>query len=201
MMLQQCLLILWMLLGLHAPAEPQWQLVKEGEGIKVYTANSAATDFKTIKVVAVFDGTVEKFLAILLDVGKQPDWVYGTSHAHLIKKVSAQEIHYYVETDLPWPANNRDTIIRMRLKENQDENALTITSVGEPQALPLQEGKVRVQHMAASWEVAAAGHDKISITYQLQVDPDGSLPAWIVNLFVSKGPYETFRNLSALLKK
>jgi hypothetical protein len=49
--------------------------------------------------------------------------------------------------------------------------------------------------------VAAAGHDQISITYQLQVDPDGSLPAWIVNLFVSKGPYETFRNLSALLKK
>jgi hypothetical protein len=200
-MLQKSLLYIGLLLGLQTPARPEWQLIKEGYGIKVYSAGAGTADFKSIKAVAVFNGTVENFLAILLDIGNQPQWVYGTRHAHLIKKVNNQEMLYYVETALPWPADNRDAVIRMRIKENKINNTLTVTSVGEPQALPVQGRKVRVPHFDARWEVKPAGKDKISLTYLLDIDPGGSLPAWITNLFVSKGPYETFRKLSDQLKK
>ena len=201
MLLQKSLLYICLLLGLPATAGPQWHLIKEGHGIKVYTAATGPGAYKSIKAKAVFTGTVEKFRALLLDIAKQPQWVYGTRHAHLIKKVNHQELLYYVETALPWPAANRDAVIRMRLKENKALHTLTVTSVGEPQAFPVQDGKVRVPHFNARWEVKPAGKDKISLTYLLDIDPGGSLPAWITNLFLSKGPYETFRNLSDQLKK
>jgi hypothetical protein len=200
MLLQKSLLYIWLLLGLQATAGAQWHLIKEGHGIKVYTANTGPTAYKSIKAVAVFNGTVEKFRAVLLDIAKQPQWVYGTRHAHLIKKMNKGELLYYVETALPWPADNRDAVIRMRIKENKAHNTITVTSVGEPQAFPVQNNKVRVPHFDARWEVKPAGENKISLTYLLDIDPGGSLPAWITNLFVSKGPYETFRNLSDQLK-
>jgi hypothetical protein len=201
MNLRNGLLLLVMLMGLPVAATPQWQLIKEDRGIKVYTAPAGRADFKSIKAVAVFEGTVEKFQAILLDVGRQPAWVYGTRQAYLVKKVSNQEILYYVETQLPWPAANRDAVIRMKIKGNPATNTLTVSSVGEPQALPRQEKKVRVPHFAAQWEIKGLSKNRISITYLLELDPGGRLPPWMVNLFISKGPYETFRNLAGLLKK
>jgi hypothetical protein len=198
MLLQKSLLYIGLLL---ATAGPQWHLIKEGHGIKVYTAATGPGAYKSIKAEAVFTGTMETFKTLLLDIAKQPQWVYGTRHAHLIKKVNNQELLYYVETALPWPADNRDAVIRMRLRENKALQTLTVTSVGEPQALPVQDSKVRVPHFDARWEVKPAGKDKISLTYLLDIDPGGTLPAWITNLFISKGPYETFRNLSDQLKK
>jgi hypothetical protein len=200
-MLLRISLLLWgLLLGRQAPEAPHWHLVKEGHGIKVYTAGTGTSDFKSIKAVAVLDGTLEGFLAILLDVKRQPDWVYATSQAYLVTQVSKRELVYYVETNLPWPADNRDAVIRMKIKENPAGSSLTITSMGEPRALPPRDGKVRVPHFVGRWEVKAAGKNKISLTYLLEVNPGGSLSPMIVNLFTSKGPYETFRNLSALLK-
>jgi hypothetical protein len=195
------LFYLSMMLGLPATTPPAWQLVRQGHGIQVYTADAGDSDFKTIKVVAVFEGSWERFMAIALDVANQPNWVYGTRRASIIRKVGSRELLYQVETDLPWPASDRHSIIRMKIKENPADNIFTITSVGEPQALPPPQKMIRVPQYGAKWEVRQVGKDKLSFTYLLEVDPGGSLPPWIVNLFVSKGPYETFRNLSGLLKK
>jgi hypothetical protein len=40
----------------------------------------------------------------------------------------------------------------------------------------------------------------INIVYTFDADPGGSLPAWLVNMFADKGPYESFKKLSVLLK-
>jgi hypothetical protein len=192
----------WLCLLLAGPvaAETRWQLVKEGHGIRIYTAVSGPRDFKSIKAVAVFEGTLEKFIAVVLDIENQPNWVYGTRRSAILKKVSNREILYYVETDLPWPASNRDAVIRTRVKENQADNLLSVTAVGEPRAYPTQDKLVRVPHFSATWQVRTVGKNKLSLTYLLDVNPGGSLPPWIVNLFVTKGPYESFRKLSGLLK-
>jgi len=48
--------------------------------------------------------------------------------------------------------------------------------------------------------VRDAGANKIQVRYFLNIDPGGAIPAWITNLFITKGPYETFVNLAKQLK-
>src|SRR5438874_7762877 len=48
-----------------------WQLVKDKDGIKVYTANAASSSLKYIKVEAILDGTVDKFSTVFRDVPNQ----------------------------------------------------------------------------------------------------------------------------------
>ncbi len=200
MTLQKFVLVLSILLKVYLGAQAQWQLEKEENGIKVYTAPPASPHIHSIKTVAQFNGTCQKIIAIFQDVAKQPQWVYATKQAYIIKKISGNEFLYYVETALPWPAKNRDAAVRMKIDQNAAGNRVTITTSGEPQTTPVQNGKVRVPLFKGKWEVKAVGTNQIAIEYYLDMDPGGNMPAWITDLFIAKGPYETFHNLSRLLE-
>jgi len=186
--------------GYSSFSQTNWELTKNKDGIKVYTANEANSKLKSIKVEAVFTGTLQKLVGILRNVNNNKDWVYSTKQAKLIKEINANELFYYSETQLPWPVSNRDIPVRMHLNLNTVNNTLQVTAVGEPNAYPEQKGIVRIQYFNSSWNVKFDGKNKISIVYFLKMDPSGTVPAQVTNMFITKGPYETFANLSRLLQ-
>jgi len=58
-----------------------------------------------------------------------------------------------------------------------------------------------VPHYKANWRVTMPTASTIQINYLLEIDPGGSIPAWIANSFADKGPYGTFSNIAEQLKK
>jgi len=194
-------LVFFFALAVKASAQQGWELSKDKNDIKVYTRKTDSSDFKSVKVEAVFTGSCEKLAGILMGVDKNIKWVYNTKSLHLIQRFNANELIYYAETSLPWPMRNRDQAIRINLFPDSINHALKITTVGEPKAIPETKGIVRVPYFLGVWQVKEIANKEISIEYYLNVDPGGSIPAWISNMFVAKGPYETFINLSKLLKQ
>lgn len=181
--------------GAQVPAGLNWQLVKEGKGIEVYSAPVPASGLKYIKVSAELGGTLEAVNALFHDIGRQPAWVYGTRRAHLVQRTDDNHLLYYNETDLPWPVSNREVFIRMTLDEDPSHHTLAIDQEAVPSAQPVSKGFVRVTHLTGHWLFRDEGNGRLHADYTLYVDPAGSLPAWVVNLFVAKGPYETFVKL------
>lgn len=184
-----------------AKAQQDWHLVKDRNGIKVYAASSDTSKIKYVKTVAIIDGTIPKLISVFKDIDGQKQWVFNTKQASTIKKYSDTDVLYYVETSLPWPMQNRDVPIHMKIDENKSNNTVMIITVGEPAAAPLKNGKVRVKSFYGKWDVKQIANNKLSIDYFLYVDPSGSIPAWITNMFITKGPYETVSHLAGQLKK
>lgn len=180
--------------------QPEWELSKEGDGIKVYTAKMNNSGFKSVKVECVMEGTIEKLVTVLKNVDGNNHWVYNTKQTHLVKNISDNEFVYYAETSLPWPLRNRDMVINMLFEKNDQGNQLTVKATGVKDQEPEKDGKVRVPYFDGLWEVTQTDAAHITINYRLSVDPGGSVPAWAYNMFVSKGPYKTFNNLAGLLK-
>ena len=194
------ILSIWLFIHSYSSfSQINWELAKDKNGIKVYTATEDGSKIKSIKVEAVLTGTLQKLVKILLDVENNKEWVYNTKQTYILKAVNANEILYYSETALPWPVANRDIPVRMRLNFNTTNNTLRVTAAGEPNAYPVQKNIVRIQLFNSSWEVKPEGKNKIRIVYFLKIDPSGNVPAAVTNMFVTKGPYETFDNLSKLL--
>ena len=187
--------------SINAHAQQDWELSKNKNGIKVYTRKTDSSDFKAVRVDAVLTGTTERLIDILMGIEKNIKWVYHTKTLRLIKRYNETELIYYAETSLPWPMKNRDQAIRIKVFPDSANRKVKITTVGEPGAIPATKGIVRVPYFLGIWDVRALNNHEISIQYYLNVDPGGSIPAWISNMFVAKGPYETFINLSNLLKK
>lgn len=177
-----------------------WHLVKDEKGIQVFTAPVGSSSRKYIKVSATLDGSLQSVEKLFRDIDSQKAWVYGTRKSYLVQKIDTRHLLYYNETNVPWPASNRDVVIRMKFEEDPERNMLVITQTAEPNAVLVNKGIVRVSHLSGYWQFHKENEGRFHVDYYLDIDPAGSIPIWVVNLFIAKGPYETFIKLREQLR-
>ncbi len=194
------LLLLSLITSLTATAQKQWKLTKNQDGIKIFTADDGVTKFKSVRVQCVLEGTVSKLASILRNVKAYDGWIYKTKQAYILKQTNASDFVYYLETNMPWPVKNRDGIYHLKMNYDSANGKLDITGASEPTLIPVKEDLVRISTIKTGWHVTEANRH-ITIDYFFEVDPGGSLPAWVANMFADKGPFETFKQLAVLLKK
>jgi hypothetical protein len=197
----KALLLFFTVSYMYVFCQDEWELSREGNGIKVYTGKINNSNFRSVKIECTMEGTIDKLIEVLKNVDGNSHWVYNTKQTHMVKNISDHEFIYYAETSLPWPLKNRDMAINMLFDKDASGNNLTVKATGVKDAVPEQEGKVRVPYFDGLWQVTQSDAGHITIHYVLSVDPGGSVPSWAYNMFVSKGPYKTFNNLAALLKQ
>lgn len=178
-----------------------WKLEKDKNGIKVYSSDMSNSSFKAVKVECTLTGSYTKLVSILTKVPQFSNWIYNTKLSKLVRQTTPLDFVYYSETHLPWPLSNRDAVIHLRIRTDSLPRVLTIMGSGVPDLVPEIPGKVRVSKYAASWKVTMPTAKTIKIYYVLELNPGGSIPAWVANSFSDKGPFETFSNLAELLKK
>lgn len=180
--------------------QSDWKLTKSKNGINVYTSAVANSSFKAVKVECTISGTYAKLMALLQDVDGFEDWIYKTKKSKILKKNSPNDFIYYSETSMPIPFSNRDVVIRMQIKTDSLPKFLTIQGGHQLDLIPEIPGRQRITHYKASWKVTMPTANTIHIVYFMEVDPGGSLPAWLANSFADTGPYHTFSNLADKLK-
>ena len=179
-----------------------WILRKEKDGIFVYDLKTDTTRFNSIKVETELIGKVEDLMLILLDVENHAQWAYGTKSAALLQRISEKEIIFYKELKSPaFVVSDRDIVIRLKVIPNPSSNSIQVESTALPDFIPPKANLVRVPLSNETWIITPLAEQKIKVHYYLQFDPGGVLPPLLVNLFISKGPYETFTNLREILKK
>ncbi len=193
------LICILLLLHLTSDAQPIWKLVKEKNGIKVFFSDGEHTSFKKIRVQTNLDGSFAKLTNILMDADSHHHWVYKTKQSKLLKKFSANEMIYYSETSMPWPVSNRDAVVRLTINPDTTKGTMAIRAVSEPAYLQKKQGLIRIPYSVATWQIIKKGK-QLNVDYTFDVDPGGSLPAWLVNLMADKGPYESFLGLSRIMR-
>lgn len=182
-----------------ALAAEKWELKKEEDGIKIYTRTVANSPYKALRAAFSMKGTADILEDILLDISRQKDWVYSTKASSTVSRNGAHELIYYSEKSMPWPITNRDAVIRITV--NRSSAGMLVSAVSVDGVVPAKEGIIRVPFSKVTWKVTANGDNMLNIDYEAIVDPGGSLPAWVVNMFSTKGPLETFKSLRAISEK
>ncbi|WP_255563689.1 START domain-containing protein [Mucilaginibacter rivuli] len=190
-----------LLAGLFVQAQSTWKLATEKEGIKVYTRPVPNSKIKALKADCIMDGKLSQFVAVILDVAGSEKWVYHAKNVKLLKQTSPSELYYYSEVAVPWPFENRDYIAHIIVNQNAKTKIVTIDAPCLPDMVPLKESLVRIVHSTGKWLVAPLPNNKLHVTYEIEVDPAGAVPAWLINLFATKGPLETFEKLKLELPK
>src|SRR5262250_2021930 len=113
-----------------------WKLDKNKDGIKVYLAENPKSKFKSIKVECTLLGTYDKLIAILTDIDHLKGWVYNTKTSYLIKRLSPYDLYYYTETSIPWPMENRDAVVHLKIAKDSAQNFMKILSTNENRIIP-----------------------------------------------------------------
>ena len=193
---------LLLVLGMNsASAQNDWKLSIEKDGIKVYTSMVPDSKVKAIKVECDLNAAPSQLVALVMDVTTAPDWVSHVKSAKLIKQVSPEELYYYTEVSLPWPAANRDFVAHLIVSQNPDTKVVTIDGPAVPGFVPVKKGIVRIDHSFGKWIITPAGPSQLHVEYSIHVDPGGSLPSWLVNMFATDAPLQIFKSLKTQLQK
>lgn len=178
-------------------AQENWKLIKKENGIEIYTSDS--TKYHSFKGHTILDNSIHSFVAFLNDMDEYVNWGYKTKEVSLLKKSGDTLQIYHVITQVPFPYKNREGTYQNKFKWNSDSSTLLV-DINTLEGYKENEAFVRVQGNGF-WKVVVLPSGKLDITFQMQIDPGGNMPAWLVNMFIGSTPYHTLVNLQKLIKK
>ncbi len=183
-------------------AESGWKRVKNSNGIQVYTRSVAGSDLDEFKGITVVDARIEVIGEVIRDVPAQSQWMADCLEGRIIKKFSDNDMLVYNVTDVPWPLDDRDVLVRSRGKIDMAKGVVDVvfTSVTDA-SVPPKKGRVRMKDFYGRWLLERVDTEKTRVTYIIKANPGGSIPASVANLSSKKIPYETLKNLKKMAKK
>lgn len=186
--------LIFSLFSSTAKSQGNCNLKKDNNGIKVYLCDSKLSDFKSIVVELDMPATLSQYAAHVFAIENYKYWHYKAIEPHLLKRVSNTELYYYSEVEAPWPVDNRDFIFHINMSQDSITKVLTMSLTAVPDYLPIKEGIVRVSEGHAVLKVTPIDKYNLHVKYVIDLNPGGSVPPWIANMFAARAPWETYNN-------
>jgi len=195
----QITIVLWLsLFSLSAYAQ-EWNLVKDKDGIAVYTRKIAGQAIKDVRINTTLHTNLHELIAALEDFELQESWVRNTKESRKIEELSPAHFFFYVATDFPFPAKDRDAVMEYKRTQDPDSRVVDIAYEAFPDKLPTDPGYVRMPALTASYTLTPVAENTVAVEYYIRADIGGSIPSWIINMAISVGPRDTMLALRKVL--
>lgn len=174
-----------------------WELKKKSDSIEVYTRTVSSSPVKEFKAVGIIEAKKEEILAVLKDVPAYPKWIEDVIYSETVSS-AGDSLSFYYQMDLPWPIKDRDMALDMKIEQTAQEIAVRLTS--NVDLVPVHEDYIRMVQVEGEWIITSLDDQFCQVQHRFLADPEGSLPAWVVNLFIVDGPYTSMKNLKEFVK-
>ncbi|WP_313806237.1 START domain-containing protein [Flavobacterium sp.] len=189
------LLVLLFLVSLFSTAQKKskTELAIDKEGIKIYLTKLDTTPFKEYRAVMTVKANIDTVAKQILDIKSLQKWNYKTRTSELIRKTSDTSWIFYMVHHLGWPVQDRDHVSRVTLTKKANEQTITILPANN--IVKEKEGILRLKNFRGFWYLKKISENQTLVIQQVYGNPGGSMPAFMVNMVVTKGPFESFREL------
>lgn len=178
-------------LSAQSASDYEWKLKRDKDGIQVYMREQDGSDLKELKFTTEIEASLNAVAAILTDVEGFDNWVYASIESYTIEEISDTEVYYYASLDFPWPLSNRDLVLHSRFWQDKETLAIHSATYSAHDKMEEQEDFIRIIKADLFWTFTPIGDGKVRVDYQLNSDPGGNIPAWMINLAADQGPLQT----------
>jgi hypothetical protein len=186
-----------LLSGIALADEPYQPLVTQ-DGVSVFERTSPDRALPELRAQVEIDAGIYEVLAVIADVPNQTTWMHDCSEAKLVRQESETVLLIYNRTASPWPLSDRDVLLRSETTIVEPGQHVTVrfAATTDPEAPPI-DGVVRMPHVSGLYDLVALSPTRTRLTYDLDADPGGSIPAWAAVRTARQTPLETMRGLRA----
>lgn len=171
-----------------------WKIIQSTDKYKIYTRKTDKSKIKEVRAEGILSCNIESIIEALNDVEKYTEWIYKCIKSYQFAIINKDEYHYYVYTDVPFPFADRDLVVHTNQWIDQNEYWHS-ESIAKPKMIQKTQGVVRIKTHRTKWKIKENSSNSIKFEYNISTDPSGLLPAWIINLAVTKGPIKTIQSL------
>lgn len=182
-------------LVLQGQNDIEWKLVKNSNNIKAYVKKEPSSQIKKVKVETVLKTSLSELVAAIKDAENHKNWVFLNEKADVVEQIDEFNWIYYGISCTPWPVWDRDFVTKVHLEQNKTDYSIIVTSVSMPDYIPENKEMVRIRYIHLVWVFNPIGNGNVHISVEIETDPGGNIPIWLINMAVSKGPYKTVEGL------
>lgn len=184
--------------ALAAQAADNWKLVKEDDGIKVFTQPVEGSNFVEFKGEVDVEASLKQCAGLVMSVPHMTKWMYGTTKAEIVSSVNDSDRVLYMVQHAPFPLRDRDLYVHNTLTQNDDNSVVYAMDLMTDKAI--ESSHVHVKKLRTRVTLTALSANKTHVEYRAHVDPGGIVPSWAANLFVTDTPYYTLKEARETLK-
>jgi hypothetical protein len=179
-----------------AKANDNWEFVDQEDGIRTWKLEIPGQDLPGFRGQAHFDASAEKILTALLDRASHTKWMHRCAESSLLKKIDDSQAILYNRTDAPWPIWDRDVIVQSNIKKSADGKQVDVEFANVDSNLRAVPDKVvRMPKLVGFYKLRETAPGKTEVTYQIESDIGGSIPAWLAKRAAKELPYVTLSKL------
>lgn len=181
---------------------PQWEKIKDENGIQVYTQQVVGSGIVKAKCTVTVNHSLKAVQALLDNVAHRHNWIPFLKSSEVLTSFAENK---RIETSLfsaPWPASNREFVYSLELIGNGDKNIKIYKMHSVVSDLRLEtDGLIRADLFESIYTLKAMGENKTAVELVFHADPKGWLPNWLINIIQRHFPYKVLRNLRLELDK
>jgi hypothetical protein len=183
-------------LPVPAFAGGRWSTLTKEAGITVTTRTEKGRQFPTFRGTGRVKADLWKIIAIIQDASKHTQWLHQCSEGGMLKRVDEMTQIVYNRIDAPWPVKDRDVVLRGKIDFINPAKEVKIRFRAINSGLKKKPSDVvRMPVLEGHWYLVSMGPGKTLVEYQVNADPGGELPAWVVEQGSKELPLFTLRNL------
>jgi hypothetical protein len=186
-------------LSLNSTGQP-WNLKLDKAGIKVYTRSVTGSNVQEFKGEVVAKSNMATILGVIDSIVEYPKWMYECTYAERVKKINRESGYIYTVIHSPWPLSDRDLNTYYQVKQDSLSKVITVAMKGVKDYLPEKKDIVRIPAMTGFWQLIPVAKGVTKIVYQVHCESGGSVPASIVNAYITDTPYFNLLNLRKIVE-
>ena len=180
----------------------KWNLAKEVDGIKIFEAVVKGADVVAFRGETTLHFPIERVVSSLADMERKEEWMHDLKEVRTLEILNPRVRIEYYHSGTPWPLSDRDFIYRAEFKYFPKAETFVLNlQNAEHKSMPKREGVVRGKIIESNYFISKT--DKPGVTkmaVEILVDPMGSVPKWLVNIFQKDWPRNTLTSLKRLMK-
>ena len=181
-----------------------WQKISDDDGITVFQKKDAAegtgVSFRGETILA---SNTEDILRVMADNSKAHRWIPLVVSRRNLQKISNDERIEYTHVSMPWPLADRYFINRAKV-ERLPEGLMRVfvQSIENPDQALLESGKVLgFLYYSELMLTPIEGGAKTRMVIEINSDPKGLIPKFLVNASQRSWPRKFFKGLTVMLEE
>jgi hypothetical protein len=165
-----------------------WEFAKEKDGIRIYTMKVDGKPLKAYKGIAEINAPADKVFALIEDVNNTDWWDKNLSQIKVLGYEKNRFARYHLIFDMPWPVSDRELYVDAKVTVEPETGIRQITAGPLKVDIPAQKEMIRIDEYRQTWTVRPVNPNLTHVTLEGFVNPGGSLPAWVINMFIVDSP-------------
>jgi hypothetical protein len=179
-----------------------WEVIAEKDGIIVSRRAVEGRSFPQLRAVGEVQGAPYEVLAVLLDVPAHVRWLPDCVQSRSLRRLDAWRNVVYSRTDAPWPVSDREAILENEVIFLDPPWKLKVTfeAIAAPDVARAR-GTVRMTSVNGFYLIEAIDGRRSRVHYEIDADPAGTLPAWLIAMQSTRNPDQTVAGLRRRLNE